>query len=574
MAYMKPYRFTVIVGVFTVVVPVAMELLVPRMLQYIVDQGILAGNMHSVVRGSIVMLSAAVFGAAATLGQGLCRAVLSQGMAFDMRNDLFAHIQTLSFANLDRMQTGELMTRISSDVNLVRMFSSNGLSLILRAVLMIVGSLVMVLILDIRLALVMVASLAIAAIIITGFTRRVRPLFATVQKKLSVLNTTLQENLSGIRVVKSFVRERTETRRFGDASDDYMRQHIRVGRITALVTPLLALMTNAGITILVLTGGRDVVGERLSLGELIAFINFFMIGMSPLMLLGNLVSMISRAETSAARVMAILDIESGMKKAKRPHSQGTVYGNLVFDEISFGYGFADTEDSAILEGVRFEANKGDQIALLGTTGAGKSSLVNLIPRFYDVTGGSIRVDGIDVREWDPESLRANVSLVMQQSILFSGTVRENIAYGRPDASLEEIVRAAKTAEAHRFIEQMPGGYDAVVEARGANLSGGQKQRLAIARAVLTQPAILIMDDSTSAVDVATEFKIRDVMASCNPRPTTIIIAQRINSVLGANKILILEAGRIVSEGTHSELMKNSVQYREIYYSQFGEIGHA
>ncbi len=498
---------------------------------------------------------------------------LSQGMAFDIRNDLFRHIQSLSFGKLDRMQTGGLMTRISGDVNLVRMFSSNGLSLMLRAVLMIVGSLIMVLILDWRLALVMVACLALAACAITRFTRKVQPLSAVVQEKLSTLNTVLQENLAGIRVVKAFVRERFEIGRFGERSEDYMLQHIRVGRITALVMPLLTVLTNAGIVAVVLIGGWDVIGGRLTLGELIAFTNFFMIGMTPLMLLGNMVAMVSRAEASAARIMEVFDLEPGMELTESPHAPGELHGDLVIEDLCFRYPGDDGEDTNILDGVRFEARAGQQIALLGATGAGKSSFVHLLPRFYDVTGGSIQVDGVDVREWRPEVLRSSISLVMQQPVLFSGTVRQNIAYGRPDAPLEDVIDAAKVAQAHEFIMKMPGDYDAVVEARGANLSGGQKQRTAIARALLINPSILILDDSTSSVDVETEFKIQDALAEREKRTTTIHIAQRINSVLDGDKIIILEAGKIVSEGTHRELMENSTQYREIYQSQFGEIPH-
>ena len=573
MAYMKSYRLAVIFGILTVILPVAMELLVPRVLQYIVDKGIRGGDMSTIVRGTVIMLAAAVVGAAATLGQGLCRAVLSQGLAFDIRNDLFRHIQSLSFGKLDQMQTGGLMTRISSDVNLVRMFSSNGLALMLRAILMIVGSLIMVFMLDTRLALVMVGCLGLATIVITGFTRKVRPLFAAVQEKLSALNTVLQESLAGIRVVKAFVREKFEIGRFGKYSQDYMAQHIRVGRITALVTPFLAILTNLSIVAVVLIGGRGVIGGRLTLGELIAFTNFFMIGMTPLMLLGNMVSMVSRAEASSDRIFELFDMEPGMELVESPHAPVDMSGDLTVEDVHFHFPGTDSADANILEGVRFEVKAGQQIALLGATGAGKSSLVHLLPRFYDVSSGSIRVDGTDVREWSPAALRANIALVMQQPILFSGTVRQNIAYGRPDASLEDVMSAAKAAQAHGFVMQMPGEYEARVEARGANLSGGQKQRLAIARAILINPSILILDDSTSSVDVETEFKIQDALAERDKRATTIIIAQRINSVLDADKIIILDEGKIVSEGTHGELMANSRQYQEIYRSQFGEIGH-
>lgn len=571
--YLASYRLVVGLGLLAVILPVAMELLVPRVLQYIIDSGILGGSMQVIWSGSAVMLAAAVLGSAATIGQGICRALLSQGLSYDIRNDLFKHTLSLSFARLDQLQTGGLMTRISSDVDLVRGFSSHGIALILRAILMIVGSLVMVFLMDPSLALFMVAGLAIATALIVLFASKVRPLFAGVQAKLSELNTVLQESLAGIHVVKAFVRERFEVERFAQQSDDYTDRHIRVGRITALVTPILTLLTNASVVAVLVFGGRDVVVGRLTTGELVAFINFFMIGMTPLMLLGNFVAMISRAEASAERILEVLDMEPGLTVAGESYRPSRVRGELAVEGVRFRYATQDQSDSDILDGVSFEAKRGRQVALLGATGSGKSTLVHLIPRFYDVTGGSIRVDGIDVRDWDPEALRGLVSLVMQQPVLFAGTIHENIAFGRPSASRDEVTRVAMEAQAHEFIMEMPGGYDARVESRGSNLSGGQKQRITIARALLTNPAILILDDSTSAVDVETEFKIQQALAARERKPSSIIIAQRINSVLHADRILVLEEGRVVSYGTHAELMETSVQYQEIYQSQFGEIGH-
>ncbi len=517
-----------------------------------------------------------------------------------MRNDLFTHIQALSFANLDRMQTGRLMTRLSSDVDLVRLFSSGGLSLMLRALLMIIGSVIMMLITDWQLSLVTLGLLLIAGLLIRGVMGAARPLFSVVQQKLSALNTIVQESLAGVQVVKAFVREKYEIDRFTRQNVDYMAQNIRVGRLIAVTLPLLMLLTNIGLAAVIWWGGLRVIGGRLSLGELIAFNNYLMIGMTPLLLLGNMLTMVSRAEASAARILEVLDTEPLIRTAARPHSAKTVQGQVIFDQVFFHYSagngqtdntyhdedeFYDPDEAvyqptrgdengtgreAVLDGVSFVAEPGQRIALLGATGSGKSTLVNLIPRFYDVTGGRILVDGVDVREWTPDLLRSRVGMVLQQTTLFSGTVRENIAYGRPEAALEEVIEAAKAAQAHDFIMAMPQGYDSIVEARGANLSGGQRQRIAIARALLISPSILILDDSTSSVDLETEIRIQAALDSLMVGRTTFIIAQRINSVLSADQILVLESGRIAAQGTHHELMQNSAIYREIYRSQLGE----
>ena len=575
--YMSPYRWIVLLGILTVILPVAMELLVPRLLQNVIDDGIRRSDMHMILQNSLIMLAAAVIGAVATLGQGICRARLSQGLAFDIRNDLFNHIQSLPFARLDQLQTGGLMTRLSSDVDNVRRFSSSGLALLLRAVLMIGGSVVMIVSIDAQLSIIILACLGGAGIIITVFIRVASRLFMTVQQKLSTLNTVVQENLAGVRVVKAFVREQYEIARFAASNLDYMSENIKVGRILAVVTPTLTLLTNLGIAAVVWYGGLSVIGDRLSIGKLVAFTNYLMIGMAPLLMLGNMISMSSRAEASATRVLELFDTQP-QSQASNPHRAASLKGRIVFDNVSFRYDGTDREEidrsavpfdrkSNLLDRVSFEVLPGQRVALLGTTGVGKTTLVNLISRFYDVTGGRILIDGIDVRDWDLTALRIQIGTVMQQPILFSGTVRENIAYGRPGASLEEVIQAARIAQAHKFIMTMPDGYDSLIEDRGANLSGGQKQRVAIARAILISPGILILDDSTSAVDLETEILIQDALDQAMAETTSLIIAQRINSVLSADQIMILDTGRIVASGTHHELMKTSQIYQEIYRSQ-------
>jgi len=577
---MKPYGWFLFFGFLTTVLPVAMELSVPRLLQLMIDEGIRPRDMDRILLGAALMFVAALVGAASTLGQGYCRAVVSQGLAYDIRHALFRHIQSLSFANLDQMQTGQLMTRVSSDVDVVRMFSSAGLSLILRVLVMIFGSMIMLLLTDWELSLIMFAVAGISALFIRYLMVQAARLFTVVQQRLGALNTLVQENLAGIQVVKAFVRGRFEIERFAASNDDYRQKNIEVGNLLAVAMPVLQVLTNVGTVAVLWFGGLSVLGDRLTLGELIAFNNYLMIGMGPLLFLGNLLMMAARAEASAERVLEVLETRPALPIAPAPHQAERVLGRVTFDNVSFHYsrrglnkdnGAAGVSGDDVLHGISFVVEPGQQIALLGATGAGKSTLVNLIPRYYDVNGGRVSVDGIDVKAWDPGALRSGIGMVLQESILFSGTARDNIAYGDPAATLDDVIAAAKAAQAHEFITRMPAGYDSQIEAGGANLSGGQKQRIAIARALLIQPGILIFDDSTSAVDMETEAKIQAALEELAAGRTTFIIAQRITSVLKADQILVLDQGRIAARGTHRQLLASSEIYREIYESQLGEV---
>ena len=609
--YVGPYKWMAVLGLVTTILPVLMELVTPRMVQFIIDQGIRAGDMVAVWQGSGVMLLAALGGAATTIGQGIARAQISQGIAFDLRNDMFRHIQRFSFANLDRMQTGQLMTRVSNDVDVARMFLSAGLALLLRTVLMVIGSLAMMLIIDWQLSLVMVAMLALSGAVIFWLLRVVGPLFSIVQQKLGRLNTQVQENLAGVHVVKAFVREQHEIDLFNVQNQEYMEQNIKVGRYLAVVMPVLLVLTNVGATMAIWRGGLDVIGGRLTIGELVAFSNYMLIGMSPLLLLSNILSMISRAEASAKRIVEVLDTEPAIQAPLSPIVAKEPEGEITFENVSFHYsgsrigvapgssvnggedaltrGSMSDGSSAngqgtqrsgngrnravgeeVLDGIHLRAAPGQKVALMGSTGSGKSTLVNLIPRFYDAVNGEIRLDGVDVRDWEPTQLRKHIGVVLQQTTLFAGTVRENISYGRPDASMEEVVSASEAAQAHSFIMRMPEGYESSVEARGANLSGGQKQRIAIARALLTKPAVLILDDSTSAIDLDTELRLQEALKEKLDGTTTFLVAQRISSVVDADMILVLDNGKIAAQGTHEELLASSGIYQEIYYSQYEE----
>ena len=581
--FMRPYGWILFFGFWTTVLPVAMELSVPRLLQFMIDDGIRPGEWDIIVQGAIWMFVAAMIGAASTLGQGYCRAVVSQGLAFDIRHALFRHIQSLSFANLDQMQTGRLMTRVSSDVDVVRMFSSAGLALLLRVILMIVGSIIMLLLTDWQLSLIMFAVAAISAIFIRYLMLQAARLFTVVQQKLGALNILVQENLAGMQVVKAFVRSRFEINQFSESNADYRERNIEVGVLMAVSLPVLQVLTNVGTVAVLWFGGLSVLGDRLTIGELIAYNNYLMIGMGPLLFLGNLLMMAARAEASAERVLEVLDTKPALKVSPSPHQADGFRGRVAFENVSFHYSRRDASKSNgadgesgedVLHNISFAAEPGQQVALLGATGSGKSTLVNLIPRFYDVSGGAVSVDGVNVRDWELADLRSQIGMVLQESILFSGSVRDNIAFGAPETSLVEVIAAAKAAEAHDFIMQMPNAYDSVVEAGGANLSGGQKQRIAIARALLIQPGILVFDDSTSAVDMETEFEIQAALERLAGGRTTFIIAQRITSVLQADQILVLDQGRIAERGTHQQLLNSSHIYREIYASQLGEVDTA
>ena len=613
--FVVPYKWALIFGLLTTVLPVVMELLIPRLLQYVIDQGVVAGDMSVIWRGTGWMFATALLGAVATLGQGICRATLSQGTAYDMRNSMFAHIQSLSFANLDRMQTGQLMTRLSSDVDVVRMFASAGIALLIRAVLMILGALTMVFITDWRLAMIVIVMLVAAGLIIRQILVSVQPLYSIVQQKLSALNTVVQENLAGAQVVKAFVREPHAVEQFEQGNSDYMRENVRVGRLLALAIPMLALVTNIGMVAVIWFGGVDTINGRLSVGQLVAFNNYLLIGMAPLLLLSNILAMVSRAAVSSERILDLLAMEPAIATAPDAHRSEQVMGKVVFEDVSYRYlsgrsggdegadisAYGATErvpaahsqhdsndgngydrspngtgsgpkNDEVLDDVSFAVEPGQAVALLGATGSGKSTLVNLIPRFYDVTAGRILIDGVDVRQWAPKALRERIGVVLQQTTLFTGTVRENIAFGRPDASLEKVIAAAQAAQAHDFIMALPDGYESLVEERGVNFSGGQRQRIAIARALLVSPSILILDDSTSAVDMETEFRIQHALETLMAGRTTFIVAQRISSVLKADKILVLDGGRIAAQGTHRQLLSNSPIYQEIYQSQMGSNG--
>jgi len=492
---------------------------------------------------------------------------LSQSVAFDLRNDLFAKIQRLSFSYHDRNQTGQLMVRATDDVEKLRLFIGQGLLMAVQALFMLTVTLVIVATTNWQLTLVMLPLLPVALILFMVFGAVVRPLFAEVQVRLSRLNTILQENLAGIKVIKAFVREAEQERRFEQAADDLMSQLIRVSRIFSFLFPVVFMVVSLGQAGIQYFGGRQIIVGTLSLGQWQEFSLYLMYVFMPLGQLGMIVNQMSQASVSAQRIFEILDTKSEVEDKPDARPLPSIEGQVEFDEVTFRY-FGGGE--AALQDVSFTVEPGQTVALLGATGSGKSTIINLIPRFYDGSSGSVRIDGHDVRDVRLDSLRGQIGIVLQDTTLFTGTIRDNIAFGRPDASMEDIVAAAKAAAAHDFIMAFPDGYDTPVGERGKTLSGGQKQRIAIARALLMDPRILILDDSTSSVDFTTEYEIQQALSRLMVGRTSFVIAQRISTVRNADMILVLEKGRIAAQGKHEELLENSPIYAEIYHSQLVE----
>jgi len=488
----------------------------------------------------------------------------SQAVAYDLRNDLYAKIQRLSFSYHDKNQTGQLMIRATDDVEKVRLFIGQGLLQLLGALILLTGTLIILFSTNVKLAFTAVPILPIAFVLFLIFGGLSQPLFAKVQQKLSALNTVLQENLAGIKVVKAFTREKQQQDRFRAAADDSMNQGIVVARLFTFLFPLIFMIASIGQAAILNVGGQEIIAGALSLGEWQEFSLYLIYLFLPIAQFGFIITQMGQAAASANRIFEILDAKSDITDKPGAIKLPAVKGDVKFDNVTFRY-FGSGEP--VLSNVSFEAKSGQTIALLGATGSGKTTIINLLPRFYDPTEGTITIDGHELRDVTLDSLRSQIGIVLQETTLFSGTIRENIAFGKPEATDEEIFAAAKAAQAHDFISSFPEGYNTHVGERGTTLSGGQKQRVAIARALLLDPRILILDDSTSSVDLATEAALQKALDRLMQGRTSFVIAQRISTVMNADKIIVLDKGRIVAEGKHKELMEDSPIYAEIYNSQ-------
>jgi len=565
--YLRPYWRIALVAPLLMVIEVVMDLIQPRFIERIVDVGIAQLDTSVIVSTGLLMVGASLIGAIGGIGNTFFAVRASQSMGADLRADLFRKVHSLSFGNLDRLKTGQLITRLTNDVTQVAQVVLTALRILVRAPLLLVGSLIMAFVTSPKLSLLFLVLSPIVLGVAYWLIRRAGPMFMGVQRRMDRVNTVMQENLSGIRLVKAFVRSKYETKRFGQANEDLTQQTIRAVRMMAVAMPLMMLTVNLGTVAVLWFGGIDVAGGAMTVGTIIAFTNYLTRVLREMLMVSMLLTHVARAGASATRIVEVLDSEPEVQDRPGALTECTPQGRVAFENVSFGYD--GDEATPVLREVSFVAEPGQTVAILGETGSGKSSLVHLIPRFYDVTEGRITIDGVDVRDVTQSALRGSVGIALQESILFSGTIRDNIRYGRPEATDEEIIAAARAAQAHEFITQFPDGYDTVLGQRGVNLSGGQKQRVAIARALCTNPAILILDDSTSSVDVDTEARIQEALARTMADCTSIVIAQRVSTVLNADKILVLDGGTIAAEGTHEELMETSPIYREIYDSQLG-----
>jgi ATP-binding cassette subfamily B protein len=564
----KPYIKEIILAMILLGLVVAADLSIPRLVQVIIDEGVANQDISKIVNTSLLMIGASITSALFMVGNTIMSVRVGRNFEADIREAIFKKVQTFSYGNLDDFNVGQLLTRMTSDINQLQMLIIMGLRMFTRAPLMFIGSITIMYTTNPKLSNVMFALLPITTVLVFIFIKIVQPYFTKVQERLEYLNQVMQENLSGIRVVKAFVRRDYENERFGEANTQLYETQLRFTQLISIFFPIIMALMNLGTVSIIYFGGLQVYSGVTSVGQIMAFINYVFSTMFPVMMLAMMAGQISAANASARRIMEVLDSEPEIQESPRPVELNEIEGRVTFEDVKFSY--RDDGGDPVLTNISFIAEPGENVAILGSTGSGKSSLINLIPRFYDPNEGKITIDGIDVKNVSMKSLRSNIGISLQDVVLFSGTINDNIKYGRPDATEEEIITASKAAQAHEFITRLPQGYETVVGQRGVNLSGGQKQRVAIARALLIKPKILILDDSTSAVDVQTETKIEEALEELMDETTSFIIAQRISTVLNADKILVLDEGVIVAEGNHSELMDTSPIYKEIYDSQLGD----
>lgn len=570
--FLKPYWLKSLLSTIFLLCVVFLDLAIPRLVQQIIDQGITPGNLTVVKQTTLIMLGVSFLNMLLAIIYNTLSVYVSEAFARDLREAVFQKIQDFSYKNLDSLRTGNLIVRLTSDVSVLQNTIRMSLRFGIRAPLIIIGSLALMFATDSALALKVFPLLLLTIVVVWFFISRLGPLFLRVQKRLDNLNMVLQENIAGVRVVKAFAQRRHEEERFETANEAFTEMHIRIMRFHSSFSPALTMLINLAIVLVVWMGGFQSIKGNLSLGAIVAFTDYLMTALAPLTLLVMLSNALAAGIASAERLCEVFDTKTAIQDdPSAPPLPEEINGEVTFHHVSFYYDGADGEN--ILDDIDFYVKPGQTVAILGATGSGKSTLVNLIPRFYEVTAGSITIDGFDIRQISQESLLSIISITPQDTVLFSGTVRENIAYGKPNADLDDVILAAKIAQAHNFIMELPDGYQTQVAQRGVNLSGGQKQRISIARAVLRRPKILILDDSTSAVDVETETKIQTALRDYIKGSTCFIVAQRISTVLSADKIIVLEKGKIAAQGTHAELIKNCAIYKEIYDSQLGDGNH-
>lgn len=567
--YLKPYWLFALLCPLAMILEVSMDLLQPTLMSDIVDNGILGDaaadeNLRYVLITGLKMLVFSLIGCFGGIASAAFGTAAAQKMGNDLRKDAFAKVMHMSFQQTDKFTTGSLVTRLTNDITAIQEFVAMSLRMFVRTGMQFIGGIAVILTLNVNFGIVLVISLPVQLIAVAIIMKKASPLFSIVQSRLDKVNSVVQENVSGARVVKAFTREEYEINRFDNANTDLMTTNLKVQKLLATLNPILMIIMNASVIAIIMIGGFQVEAKAMQVGEVMAAVTYITQILMSVMMVGMMFQQVSRSAASMKRVNEVLStnpvISDGHKSAESDNS-----GTVEFRNVGFSY--PGSSGKPVLSCIDLKVGKGQMIAILGSTGCGKTSLVNLVPRFYDATEGDVLVDGVNVKDYDVDTLRSKIGVVLQKSELFSGTVAENIRWGCETATDEEVKTAAKIAQAEEFIDGFNDGYDTMISEKGASLSGGQKQRMAIARAIIKKPEILIFDDSTSALDLSTEAKLHKALRESLSGVTVIMIAQRIASVMRADKIAVLENGSICAFGTHKELMESSSVYRDIYYSQ-------
>lgn len=563
---LNAYRWLTLGALLSSLFLTAAYAVTPQLFRWGIDQGIARQDLHIVLYSAAAMVGAAIARGLFNFGQSFWAEATSQGVAYDLRNKIFSKIQNLSFSYHDQSQTSQLLTRVTNDIEQIRTFLSTSLMQVISAAVTLVSIAVILLLMNWQLALITLTVVPMSGWLMARFLNQNGALFRRVQEQLGDLNAVLQENLIGVRVVKAFVRESAETRRYTELNEVLAKTNMQTIRAIRNTFPFIFLLSNLVTVVVVGYGGAEVIGGQFSIGELVAFNSYLLLILQPILLIGFAAPAIAQAAASAERVYEVVDTKIEIRDRPNALPFKTCGGRITFENVSFRYPGATIE---AIKNISFETRPKELIAILGMTGSGKSTIMNLIPRFYDVTSGAVRIDGRDVRDFTLKSLRSHIGIVFQETTLFSGTIRENIAYAKPDASLQQIKDVAKMAQIHDFIMSLPDGYETLVGERGVGLSGGQKQRIAIARTLLTDYSILILDDSTSAIDAKTAAQIQAALDHLMRQKTctAFVIAQRISTVKNADRILLMDKGHLVAQGTHEKLMKTSPLYGVILESQ-------
>ena len=571
-SYLKPYWLFALLSPLLMIGEVVIDLMQPALMAKIVNEGVLSQNMESgisiIITTGIQMLLLVAVGGFMGSACAFTASVASQGFGNDVRVDAFNKVMKLSLQQTDKFTTGSLVTRLTNDITTVQELVQSILRMFVRAPIFLVGGLVMCLRLNVKFGYVMLFSLPIQILVIFLIVWKANPLFTSVQKKIDRVNSVVQETVSGARVIKAYTREEYEIERFDGANKDYRNHNMRVLELMSALMPLLSIIMNLSVIVIIYIGGLQVEARAMDVGSVMAATQYVTRVLMSVMMVSMVFQQIARGRACAARVREVLESEPAVVSGTKTDARET--GTVEFRGVSFKYPNSAGEN--VLSGINLKVHKGETLAIIGATGSGKTSLVSMIPRFYDTIEGDVLVDGVSVRDWDLHALRSKISFVLQKSELFSGTVRENILWGKEDATDEEIAEAASIAQAEEFISSIPGGYNGLIAEKGTSLSGGQKQRMAIARAVIRKPEIIIFDDSTSALDLGTEAKLQKALHEHLEDTTVILIAQRIASVMHADRIAVIENGTISACDTHENLMKTSETYRDIYASQMKSGG--